>query len=139
MTARNPFHFIDPLLLQIPANKYMDCPSEVFVRPETYFDGVPVVRVNRWSFDNYYLSADCPFDPKQRRGDRQNIERRMDAIYKTEKQKKVPVCSQSWYGHRVAKYDQRLTTFSFGSRAAMTDCLRPNGMSWPKQERETAV
>lgn len=144
MSASNPFNFIDPLRLQFPANKFITCPPAQKEPPQqrrqTYFDGIPTQRPRRWAFDNYFY-LNCPFDPKRKRADRQNIELRFDAIHKAEQRKTVPVCSQSWYGHRVAatKYDQRLTTFSVGKRAELLDLRVPCGMSWPQQPRETQV
>lgn len=136
MTANNPFNFIDPRLLQFPANKTMICPPEELQYVETYFSGnsgaQPERPKQRWAYDNFVF-GNLPFESKKRRGDRANIEERMANIHAEERRRIVPVCTQSWYGHRRAAYDERVMEPPVGRVQEMLTLHRRNGMPFPKR------
>lgn len=137
MTANNPFNFIDPRLLQFPANKTMICPPEQLQHEETYFSGNSgnakrEQRKQRWAYDNFVF-GNLPFVAKKRRGDRINIEEHMVNIQAEELRRLVPVCTQSWYGHRTATYDERIADPPVGKVQEMLTLNRRNGMPFPKR------
>lgn len=135
MTNVNPFNFINPQYLKFPANKIMICPVEEEEHIETFFNGSHKKPMQRWSYDNYFF-RDLPFEPQQRRGDRTNIEARMKAIHVEEQKKKVPSCTQSWYGHRSPKYNQQV--MDCARTYEIDKVYRLSGMPWPKKDREQA-
>lgn len=136
MTNQNPFNFIDPLLINFPANKSMICPDEKLEHHETYFNGNRSNAKQRWAYDNYFF-RDIPFEIRQKRGDCTNIDDRMQAIHVEELKRPVPVCTQSWYGHRVASYNQ-ITGEVYTKKYELRESYRSGGVPWPKMEREQA-
>lgn len=136
MTNQNPFNFIDPLRINFPANKRMICPDEKLEHHETYFNGKRSNATQRWAYDNYFF-RDIPFEIRQKRGDRTNIDDHMQAIHVEELKRPVPVCSQSWYGHRAAKYNQN-TGEVYAKKYELLEGYRSGGVPWPKKEREQA-
>lgn len=111
MSSNNPFNFIDPLLLQFPANKMMICPKTVTKKRETFFNSKKAIKKQNWGYDNYFFREDT-FSIKRRRDDRLNIEEYMKSIHDEEMKKKIPSCSQSWYGHRPSNYLEKLRPFA---------------------------
>lgn len=80
MSSNNPFNFIDPLLLQFPANKTMICPKKVTKKLETFFNSTKAMKKQNWGYDNYFFREET-FSIKRRRDDRLNIEEYMKSIH----------------------------------------------------------
>lgn len=141
MSKANPFAFIDPRLLQFPANKQLQCddvdhPSSTpIIHQQTYFNGSSKRPPPTWAYDNFFgAQQHRPFDHHSRRGDRVNIEIRQQAIHDQEAAKLVPSTSQSWYGHRAPRFDQKLLMVDagVGRTGEMETLKRPNGWPVPK-------
>lgn len=80
MSSNNPFNFIDPLLLQFPANKMMICSKKTTRKRETFFNSSKEMKKQNWGYDNYFFREDT-FNVRRRRDDRLNIEDYMKSIH----------------------------------------------------------
>lgn len=101
-------------------------------------------------FDSHFYRNQTDFNPRQRRGDRKNIEYYIERIHEQvrswkgtdksfdqlfcsqEKLRDIPMSSQSVYGHVKSKILEKCSVY--GRHFAYKNVYRKNGMPWIENE-----